>query len=381
MEETLAFPASGAFFRNYASAKPYRFIPPCGPGGAAQAICTMAKQHISVKRYLLLSTFALFATAALAQTTTDDATTTAAATTTAKTTATTAATTADDEDTTTAASDTTTVPDLTSDTTTTTGAGTTATTTGTHQTVPTLSSTGATSYPSASVPPTSNAPYMQTSNLPEGTMFIAIGAILGAFGAAILIWRAVVACLLHRSVKRAALAQHLANDKMAVPGAPPAPFYKYTDHESQGSLGAVTATAGRGVRRTTRGPVPSSTPSQTNLFFSPTAGNAGGNAGNRSSTFLPSGFYAAGQGAPQQGHGHAISMTDLRPDSRGSPGLTPRNDPVRRHPQMSTSTLNLNQASTGRAPSMYLDDLLDDNPQQYPPPGGHNAWNQSRDRF
>ncbi|KAK6064023.1 Vacuolar membrane protein [Seiridium cupressi] len=348
----------------------------------------MGRHSPSLKRYMLLSALALFASSAIAQTTTaaatgDDATTTAAATTTAQTTAATTAattaTTATDDDTTTDDSGTT-VPAL-SDTTTT-AAGTTAATTGTDPTdLPTLSSTGSvTGYPSPSVPPTSNAPYMQTSNLPEGTVFIAVGAILGAFGAAILIWRAVVACLLHRSVKRAALAQHMANDKMVVPGAPPAPFYKYTDHESQGSLGAATAAAGRGVRRTTRGPVPSATPSQTNLFFSPTAG-ATGSAGNRSSTFLPSGFYAAGQGAPPSGHGHAISMTDLRPDSRESPGVTPRNDPIRRHPQMSTSTLNLNQAATGRAPSMYLDDLLDDNPQQFPPPGGNHGWGQSRDRL
>ncbi|KAH6648893.1 hypothetical protein BKA67DRAFT_538903 [Truncatella angustata] len=362
----------------------------------------MARQTSLVKRYLLLSTLALLATSAIAQTTTaaaatgDDTTTAAATTTTAQTTAQTSAatTTADDSDTTTAASGTTTVPDLTS---TTTSAGTTASTE--NQTVPTLSSatTGVTSYPSASVPPTSNAPYMQTSNLPEGTVFIAVGAILGAAGVAILVWRAVIACLLHRSVKRAALAQHLANDKIAVPGAPSAPFYKYKDQESQGSLGLATAAAGRGVRRTTRGPVPSSTPSQTNLFFSPTAGNAGtagtaGNtaanrasaffdAGNRSSTFLPSGFYAAGQGAPQQSHGHSISMTDLRPESHGSPGVSPRNDPIRRHAQMSSSTLNLNQAPTGRAPSTYLQDLLDDNPQQFPPQDGHHGHDQSRNRF
>lgn len=228
--------------------------------------------------------------------------------------------------------------------------------------------------------------------MPEGTVFIAVGSILGACGVAVLVWRAVVACLLHRSVKRAALAQHMANDKMAVPGAPPAPFYKYTDHESQGSFGAAAAAAaagGRGVRRTTRGPVPSATPSQTNLFFSPTA-NTGSGAGNRSSTFLPSGFYAAGQGAPQgqsQGHSHNISMTNLRPDSMAasrtlghtppeSPGLTPRQDPVRRHPQMSTSSLNLNQAPTGRAPSAYLQDLLDEDPSQFPPTHSQ-TWSQS----
>ncbi len=42
---------------------------------------------------------------------------------------------------------------------------------------------------------------MNRSTLPDGTVFIAVGAILGAFGTAIsLLWRGIVACLLHRSV-------------------------------------------------------------------------------------------------------------------------------------------------------------------------------------
>ena len=231
---------------------------------------------------------------------------------------------------------------------------------------------GSYSYPPPAVPPTENAPYMKPNSVPEGTFFIAVGAILGAVGAAILVWRAVIACLLHRSVKKAALAQTIANDKAAFP-APPAPFYKYTDHESSLSLGQSGA-AGRGVRRTQRGPVPSSTPSQTNLFFSPTAPGANTN-GNRESRFLPSGFYAASQ---QAGNQNSISMSNLRPDSRGharavghsppeSPGLMPHhNNNSRRN--LSSSTLNLNRPVSGRAPSAYLEDLLDDQPEQFPPP-------------
>ncbi|ORY72007.1 uncharacterized protein BCR38DRAFT_331399 [Pseudomassariella vexata] len=270
-----------------------------------------------------------------------------------------------------------------------------AATTSDGKTMPTLpSSSGSTtySYPAPSVPPTQNAPFMQTSNLPEGTVFIAVGAILGAFGLGVLIWRAVVACLLHRSVKRAALAQGIANDKPLFPGNASAPFYKYSDRASSASLGgAIDPAIGRGVRRTSRVPVPSSTPSQSNLFFSPTARSGMDTAGNRSSTFLPSGFYAAGQGAPQQGHGHSISLTNLRPDSRGqpksdghsppdSPGLPPRHELSRRN--LSASTINLNQPASGRAPSTYLEDLLGDQvPGQFPPPGHNQNWRQSRDRF
>lgn len=227
-------------------------------------------------------------------------------------------------------------------------------------------------YPAAAVPPTKDAPFMQQSTAPAGTVFIAVGAILGAFGLGILLWRVLTSFLLHRFVERAAMAQHAENNKTGFP-APPAPFYKYTDQGSNMSLSG----AGRGVRRTTRGPIPSSNPSQSNLFFSPTAA-ASGAGGNRGSAFLPSGFYAAGSSSPGPGgHGHSISLTNLRPDSRGhygnasrhtlnpsppdSPHFTARRD-------MSSSSVNLNLPPGQRAPSAYLEDLLADDPSSFPPP-------------
>lgn len=228
-------------------------------------------------------------------------------------------------------------------------------------------------YPAATVPPTYHAPFMQHSTAPDGTVFIAVGAILGAFGLGILLWRVIVGLLLHRSVERAAMAQHDANSKAGFP-APPAPFYKYTDQGSNMSLNGGAA-AGRGVRRTQRGPIPSSNPSQSNLFFSPTAA-ASGNNGNRGSAFLPSGFYAAGGGANSPNHTHSISLTNLRPDSRGhgagrstlgpSPPDSPSFPAQRR--DVSSSSLNLARPSSQRAPSAYLDDLLADDPGALPPP-------------
>ncbi|KAL1881141.1 hypothetical protein VTK73DRAFT_4588 [Phialemonium thermophilum] len=256
--------------------------------------------------------------------------------------------------------------------------------------LPTLTRTSDTSiptYPPPSPPPTQNAPFMNRSTLPDGTVFIAVGAILGAFGAAVLIWRGIVACLLHRSVEKAAMAQHAANDKASFP-APPAPFYKYTDRDSSPSL-AMGPVSGRGQRRTHRGPTPSATPSQTNLFFSPTASGVGGmgGAGNRDSRFLPSGFYAATSASPVSGHGHgtSISLSNLRPASRGhtgpsppdSPSLGPRGTPTPRN--FSTSSFNLNRPPSERAPSAFLDDLLDDQPGAFPPGHGvhHRTFSQS----
>jgi hypothetical protein len=226
------------------------------------------------------------------------------------------------------------------------------------------------------VPPTKNAPFMQHSSAPDGTVFIAVGAILGALGLGVLLWRIITSFLLHRSVRRAALAQHEANSKTGFP-APPAPFYKYSDHASP----AAPPAGGRGVRRTNRNTMtPSAAPSQSNLFFSPTAA-AGSNApggGARGSTFLPSGFYAAGNSSPGGQQGPSISLTNLRPDSMGhpngsrnslmgpsppdSPHFSPRRD-------MSSSSVNLNTRQPGqRAPSAYLEDLLADEPGALPPP-------------
>ncbi|KAK3351741.1 hypothetical protein B0H65DRAFT_132741 [Neurospora tetraspora] len=257
--------------------------------------------------------------------------------------------------------------------------------------LPTLTKIGIPEYPAPTVPPTQNAPFMKHSSLPDGTVFICVGAILGAFGLAVVIWRTVIACLLHRSVERAAMAQSIGSDK-AFP--PPPKFYKYQDLNSNPSLVAGSNTGAAGNRRKSRGPAPSAgTPSQSQLFFSPTAQQGDRNstmANNRHSTFLPSGFYASSAAAPMgHSHGNSISMSNLRPMSRrpsgGSMmGQTPPESPnvgpvmgmATRTPSSrafsSSSGNQLNRSESERAPSAFLDDLLGDNPQAFPPPGGYN---------
>ncbi|KAG6118527.1 hypothetical protein E4U13_000134 [Claviceps humidiphila] len=249
---------------------------------------------------------------------------------------------------------------------------------------PTLTGPGVIpTYPPASVPPTKNAPFMHQSTLPDGTVFIVVGAILGALGLALLIWRSFASLMLHRSVERAALAQHVSDDKTGFP-APPAPFYKYSDQTSSMSLGGLggatsAASAGRGVRRANRASIPSGIPSQSNLFFSPTAG-AGAGAGapsNRASAFLPSGFYAAGTSSPGGGdQTNSIGLSNLRPNSQGhyanlsrhNMDVTPPDSPqfVARH-DLRASSLDMNLAPGQRPPSAYLDDLLMDDPSALPP--------------
>ncbi|CAK7228773.1 hypothetical protein SCUCBS95973_006994 [Sporothrix curviconia] len=385
----------------------------------------MFRSRVSLKRALLLSAVvavSMFSAGTLAADSTTKATTTPTTqkTTSAKTTA--KSTAAADSSTpaastTTAkstekASDSASAASTAKDTGTTTTVAITATGSQSSDTgtIPALTSTGTTSkldlptlsttdtavptYPAPSVPPTQNAPFMQHSNLPAGTVFICVGAILGGFGAALLIWRAVVAYLLHRSIARAALAQHIANDK-ATFASPAAPFYKYSDRESSLNLGAAgvggssAALSGRGVRRTNRGPTPSATPSQTNLFFSPTAPGASGlgATSNRDSRLLPSGFYAAGTASPAgAAHGQAINMSTLRPDSRHgrnvgpSPPDSPNFGPMRTNlagRNMSGSSVSLTRPASGRAPSAFLDDLLDDQPHLFPPGAGPSSHNHT----
>ncbi|GAB1315034.1 hypothetical protein MFIFM68171_05244 [Madurella fahalii] len=286
------------------------------------------------------------------------------------------------------------------------GLSTSSTTQSILSNMPTVSRGVIPTHPPPGIPPTRNAPFMNHSTLPEGTVFIAVGAIIGAFLLAVLAWRAIVSCLLHRSVERAAIAQHAANnagvrggDKAAAAfPAPPAQFYKYIERESSASL-AGAGIGGSTGRRTHRGPTPSATPSQTNLFFSPTAaGSSSGLAGgsNRDSArFLPSGFYASaspvpGQAGSHPGHGNSISMNTLRPSSRGrgaglgpSPPESPDVGPRVVSRNFSTSSLNLNRPPSpgARAPSAYLDDLLDEQPGMFPPAGGSPSPQGHRGRY
>ncbi|EJP64473.1 Vacuolar membrane protein [Beauveria bassiana] len=244
--------------------------------------------------------------------------------------------------------------------------------------LPTLTNIAAIpTYPPPAVPDTKDAPFMQSSSAPEGTVFIAVGAILGAFFLAVLIWRAIVSLLLHRSVERASKAQHVANTKKksaaaAAFPAPPAPFYKYTDQESTRSLGQSPR---RANRRSTRGPDPSNNPSQSNLFFSPTAANSGA-AGNRGSAYLPSGFYAGSAAASHQ-QSQSIGMANLNPasgqyanGSRNNLGGSPPESPMF-HARRDASTSSINLAAPlqpgQRAPSAYLEDLLAEDPSAFPP--------------
>ncbi len=256
--------------------------------------------------------------------------------------------------------------------------------------------------PGIQVPNTANAPYMRESDLPAGTVFIAVGAILGLFFLCVGIWRVTTVMLLKRNMKLAAQRNHGQDTKTLLNFRPPeVPMYKFGDKESTISLAKLTAggqrTPGKGGRPATAGsgPMPGH---GSNLFFSPTAGAGQGNAmlnhSNRGSAYLPQGYYAAGAAAPGNdmgmshigGSGRDISLSNLGPQTQGygrarslvggSPLESPshhgqdRLQPGVSGGNFSTSTLDLSRAPQGRAPSAYLEDLFDDAgavPGNYPP--------------
>lgn len=278
------------------------------------------------------------------------------------------------------------------------------------------------------VPDTSNAPFMQKSTLPEGTVFIGVGAALGFLGFAILAWRGLVAWSLHRSVKRAARTTYASETKSMFGLGGASQGYKSMYDGSQMSLDRLssvnTGYGGAGAYNDKRDshlrhshrPQNRSSKQPSNassLFFSPTAGaGAGVHSGTPSNrnSYMPAGFYASGSAAPSNishlGSGgdakggyskvhsnHTLSIDSppespsLRPTSRPSSVGRPDSsggivnghggnrgsgmyEPMRRSRLgPSDNNLTLAQPPQGRAPSVYLEDLFE------------NHGNGPRERF
>ncbi|KAI5235604.1 hypothetical protein E4T43_09140 [Aureobasidium subglaciale] len=183
--------------------------------------------------------------------------------------------------------------------------------------LPTLA--GAT-VPDMVIPFTADAPFMQKSTVPEGTIFIAVGACLAFLGACILAWRAMVAYTINRSVKRAAMASVMASDAKTKYG-PGGNLYAMPQGSSL-SLDALTSagkplSSGGAKKENRKSAQPKADPSS--LFFSPTAGQRNSAympvSQNRSSTYLPAGYYAT-PGAQAAGGRDSMVMG-------GAPSLQP----------------------------------------------------------
>jgi hypothetical protein len=247
-------------------------------------------------------------------------------------------------------------------------------------------------YPAPSVPPTAKAPYMQHSSLPDGFIFIAVGATLGFVALVIIAWRGLVAWSINRSVRRSASQGYNAVGESS---------YDKSDKHSSGfynfpaplgstmSLDRLSASNRPGTSGI-KAPHENS-----NLFFSPTAGAGMHAPGNRSSGYLPSGYYssstasigggagtttvgaAAGAAAGDRGsklRPHSWMHTQTRPsDIHGGSASPPDSPDGGARPSTagfssreSRSSLNLSATTGNRTPSTYLDDLVSNAPPLAP---------------
>ncbi|KAE8152556.1 hypothetical protein BDV25DRAFT_150841 [Aspergillus avenaceus] len=253
------------------------------------------------------------------------------------------------------------------------------------------SSTSTNDYPVVTVPPLAGAPYMQTSDTPEGTVFIAVGAVLGAMGLAVLAWRGMVAWSVNRSVRKAAIMQSSEAKGLL------RSRRKRSSHRAHGNAVSLDKLGSSGQRgsdsHSQRHSRASKTPRATSgLFFSPTAGVHGapapggsGGPGNRGSSYLPAGYYAAGAAAGGAGGGSHQSMRfsasdlpGLGPQAQGytrtKSGPSPPGTPTgvyesqfntSRHSHLaSNSSVNLSSPGQARTPSAYLEDLFENHPPQ-----------------
>lgn len=213
---------------------------------------------------------------------------------------------------------------------------------------------------------------MQRSELPEGTVFIAVGAALGFFALVIIAWRGLVAWSINRSVRRSATKGYSAVGDIS---------YDKSDRRKSG-LYSSTAPAGSSIsleklvignRTGTAGSKP--VPENSNLFFSPTLGAGMQSPGNRNSGYLPSGYYASSTASPGGGTGMTTiggpgdrgsrlrphsgvysSPRHLDPSPPESPDVRPSTAGL--STRDSRSSLNLSTTTGNRAPSTYLDDLM-----------------------
>ncbi|KAJ9626584.1 hypothetical protein H2203_004217 [Taxawa tesnikishii (nom. ined.)] len=205
--------------------------------------------------------------------------------------------------------------------------------------LPTIAGVG---VPTLVIPYTASAPFMQKSNLPEGTVFIAVGAVLAFLGFCVLAWRGLVAWSINRSVKRAAMASITASDIKSgwMGGASNTGKHGGLYNSNEGSSLSLDALTSSGK------PLSSARKSQLrdnrtvsnaqSLFFSPTAQTsttpmAGVGPNNRSSSYLPAGYYASPSAAPAGGR-QSTTLNALTPDHaqsrlsrnmNGSPPVSP----------------------------------------------------------
>lgn len=180
--------------------------------------------------------------------------------------------------------------------------------------------------PELVIPWTAGAPFMQKSTLPEGTIFIAVGAVLAFLGACVLLWRILVAWSINRSVKRSArAATRTGTEKSSTwGGSTKTGYYKEYEAGSSMSLDPLTS-AGKPIRPShLSDDKRNSSAPPAGLFFSPTAqaSNRASSANldhHRVSGYMPAGYYAAPSAVDPAGGRSSVALgSSLAPYARHS---------------------------------------------------------------
>ncbi|KAK5707393.1 hypothetical protein LTR17_020736 [Elasticomyces elasticus] len=191
--------------------------------------------------------------------------------------------------------------------------------------VPTIAGAG---IPTLVIPYTAAAPFMQKSKLPEGTVFIAVGACLAFLGACVLLWRGLVAWSINRSVKRAATASMRGSEKNGGSTWGGSSGYNpvhggggYKDmNGSSMSLDALTSAGTKqpGKPHFRDHEIKRESTPPAGLFFSPTAQAGRDVQSSRNSSYLPAGYYASPNAQTAGGAGATTIGGSLAPYARHS---------------------------------------------------------------
>ncbi|KAK4952067.1 hypothetical protein LTR10_009987 [Elasticomyces elasticus] len=191
--------------------------------------------------------------------------------------------------------------------------------------LPTIAGAG---IPTLVIPYTAAAPFMQKSKLPEGTVFIAVGACLAFLGACVLLWRGLVAWSINRSVKRAATASMRGSEKNGGSTWGGSSGYNpvhggggYKDmNGSSMSLDALTSAGTKqpGKPHFRDHEIKRESTPPAGLFFSPTAQAGRDVQSSRNSSYLPAGYYASPSAQTAGGAGATTIGGSLAPYARHS---------------------------------------------------------------
>lgn len=283
------------------------------------------------------------------------------------------------------------LPALSSDSGSASSTGTTADLPGLSTSLPVLTGLptlpGGYNYPSPTVPPTANAPYLHQSNLPQDLVFIVVGAVIAFAAFVILAWRALVAWSINRSVRNAATASYSHTGDLKGEWRKPSGLGPYGG-APMGSVMSLEKLGTGSKHGTSNSKSQAPNPS---LFFSPTAGTGTHTYnGNRASTYLPSGYYNAGTAAPAGGTGMTtiggggdrgsklrsqsgapVTARVSDPSPPESPDFRPSTGGASIGDSKSSVHLSL---SRNRTPSLYLEDLMNSGV----PPGSRHGHTGSR---